>query len=97
MKNRGICRKCRSRDIVRIDGSTEGGTGVIFLSMGGLEAVALTRFLCCQCGYSEEWLDKEEMLERVKRRYKARFKPTHEIDQQSAKSATRWEKLKKDT
>lgn len=92
MKNRGVCRKCKSRDIIRVD-SSEGGSGVIFLSYGGLESIALTRFLCGSCGFTEEWLDNEEWLEKVKKRYKSRFR-TEPPEGVIVDKKSRWQKLR---
>lgn len=94
MKNRGVCRKCRSKDIVRIDGKLEGGT-VIYLGM--VDSVALTRFLCGNCGFTEEWLEGDELIDKVKRRYQSRFRtdlPKTVEDKSDPKS--RWERLNPD-
>ncbi len=33
-----------------------------------LSAVSLTRYVCCGCGYSEEWLDKDD-IPRLREKY----------------------------
>jgi hypothetical protein len=62
--------------------------------MGGLESVALTRFLCGTCGFTEEWLDNEEYLERVKKRYKSRFRTAEPPEGVSEEKKSRWQKLR---
>lgn len=71
MKNTKICTKCQSTDIVRFDG-TVGGYGAgnnIYIS--ALRAVKVHRYICCRCGYCEEWIDRED-LEKVKTSKKAK-------------------------
>ncbi len=71
MKNRGVCRKCKSHDIIRIDAKLEGGT-VIYLGL--MDSVALSRFICGNCGFTEEWLEGEEEIDKLKRRFQSRFR-----------------------
>ena len=67
MKNSEKCIKCGSNDIVRIDGYA-GPYGVgnnIMVGKSIFSAVNVNRYICCKCGYSEEWIDKED-LDKVK-------------------------------
>ena len=71
MKNTKICTKCASTDIVRFDG-TVGGYGAgnnIYIS--ALRAVKVNRYICCRCGFCEEWIDRED-LEKVRNSKKAK-------------------------
>ena len=73
MKNTGKCPKCSSGDIVRYDGYT-GAYGAGNNLMTGktvFSAVNVNRYICTFCGYSEEWIDADD-LERVKNSKKAR-------------------------
>ena len=65
MKNTGSCPKCHSSDIARVPAEPGGGHAPAG-PLGVLAGVALTRFVCCHCGYSEEWADD---LAAVKKRY----------------------------
>lgn len=63
MKTTRICPKCGGRDILRIEGTTgpygAGNniqTGFFFSS-----AVLVHRYVCGDCGYSEEWIDREDI------------------------------------
>ena len=71
-----VCPKCESSDIVRIDGYTGAyGTGNnIMIGKTLFSTVKVNRYVCCRCGFTEEWLDRED-LERVKNSKKAK-KPT---------------------
>lgn len=63
MKNTHICPKCNGSGIIRIEGSVRGyGAGNnIVLGVIALSAVKVHRYLCCECGFSEEWIDKEDI------------------------------------
>ena len=69
MKNSGQCTKCRSTSIKRIEGSVGSyGTGNnILTGMTIFSAVKVTRFLCLNCGFSEEWVDDRDALEKISR------------------------------
>ena len=73
MKNTKLCPKCGSGNIVRIDGHT-GAYGAGNNLMTGctiFSAVNVNRYICCSCGFTEEWIDKED-LEQVERSGKAK-------------------------
>ena len=60
MKKSNICPKCGSNDILMIPGSS-GAYGVgnnipLFFSY-----VKVNRYLCCTCGFSEEWIDEKDI------------------------------------
>lgn len=63
MKNTKICPKCNSSDIVRINGFTGAyGTGNnILTGLSVFSAIDVNRYVCCHCGYSEEWIDREDI------------------------------------
>ena len=72
MKN-GSCPKCRSTDILRFDGGIGpyGSGNHIITGFSALSAVSVNRYVCCSCGFTEEWVDKED-LPKVSRSKKAR-------------------------
>jgi len=37
--------------------------------MSNLSAVKVTRYLCCECGYSEEWIDNKEDIKKLCDKY----------------------------
>lgn len=70
MKNGKICPKCNSTDIIKIPGKA-GAYGVgnnIQVGWSNFSAVLVHRYVCCSCGYSEEWIDKED-ISRLKEKY----------------------------
>ena len=84
MKNTHTCPKCNGTDIIRIPG-TVGAYGVgnnIQTGLTNLSAVRVNRYLCCSCGYSEEWIDKQD-IPKLEKKYKLdsdiRFGNTYEF------------------
>jgi len=73
MKHSKICPKCNSADIVRIDGYTGAyGTGNNILTGKTIfSGVNVNRYVCCSCGFSEEWIDRED-IDKVKNSKKAK-------------------------
>ena len=63
MKNQKVCPKCGGSDILIIDGDVLGhGAGNnIMLGASMLSAVGVDRYICCSCGYTEEWVDMRDM------------------------------------
>ena len=63
MKNSKMCPKCQSVDIVRIDGyaGAYGAGNNVMVGMSIFSAVNVNRYVCCNCGFTEEWIDKEDI------------------------------------
>ena len=73
MKNTNECPKCRSNKIIVIPGST-GAYGVghnIPVGRTVFSYAKVNRYLCSDCGYSEEWVAKED-IERIAKKYDKR-------------------------
>ena len=72
MRNTKPCPKCNSTDILKIPGLAGGyGSGNnIPTGMSIFSAVKVTRYLCCECGYSEEWIDNKEDIEKLQKKFK---------------------------
>ena len=71
MKNTKLCPKCKSNDILRIPGyrGAYGSGNNINIGISVLSAVKVTRYLCCESGYSEEWIDNKEDIEKLRKKY----------------------------
>ena len=71
MENKKICPKCNGEKILRIPGETGiYGTGNN-IPAGFLNGtVNISRYLCCNCGYMEEWVDNKEDINKVEERYR---------------------------
>ena len=73
MKNSGICPKCGSGDILKVLSYTNRfGGGDVILTDNTLPVwlcgVEVPRYVCCACGYSEEWIDPKNLL-KLKKQY----------------------------
>ena len=73
MKLTRVCPKCGASDIVRIDGYTGPyGTGNnVMTGKTIFSGVNVNLYVCLRCGYSEEWIDRED-LEKVANSKKAK-------------------------
>ncbi len=63
MKNTKICPKCNSTNIVRFDGySGPYGTGNNIMTGATIfSGVNVNRYICCTCGFTEEWIDTQDL------------------------------------
>lgn len=61
MKNTNTCPKCSSTDVVRIEGGFEPHDNHIQVGWSIFSAVPVHRYVCCECGYSEEWIDTADL------------------------------------
>ncbi len=62
--------KCSDTDILLIPG-TSGAYGAgnnISTGKTVFSYALVNRYLCCSCGYSEEWIDKED-VPKLKKKY----------------------------
>lgn len=65
MKNTHICPKCNNNEIIRIDGEARayGAGNNIMIGATIFSAVNVNRYVCCNCGFTEEWIDQEDLWE----------------------------------
>lgn len=82
MKN-GLCPKCSSQDIVRVPGysGAYGSGNHIPFSIGIISyPILVTRYVCGQCGFSEEWIEEPDSLDNLKKKYQKAEgdEPVHE-------------------
>ena len=71
MKNSRKCPKCGSGDILFVKGVISHGVGANyanFIPTGFFRSVAVHRYVCGACGFTEEWIDRED-LEQLKKKY----------------------------
>ncbi len=63
MKKTNQCPKCQSKEIIFIPGHV-GAYGVgnnIQLGITNFSAIKVNRYLCTTCGYTEEWINQEDI------------------------------------
>jgi len=71
MKTTNICTKCNSVDVVIVKGEkTNYARGnVIFTGSTILSAAMVNKYVCCNCGFIEEWVDNSQDLQKIKLKY----------------------------
>ncbi|MBP2015913.1 hypothetical protein [Anaerococcus degeneri] len=71
MKNSNKCPKYGSSDIIKIPGHAGAyGTGNnIMVGMTTISAVPVDRYLCASCGYSEGWIDTDN-IQKIEKKFK---------------------------
>ena len=55
------CPKCQSANIVKIEGVIGRPGEQIQTGFFTTSAVPLNRYICCNCGFIEEWVDRENL------------------------------------
>jgi len=87
MKNTSACPKCESADIIRVPGTLDMGfwlTLPIYHNRIPLKSwavtpkktmVLVTRIVCTECGFSEEWIEGAEDITKLKKSYGPEKKP----------------------
>lgn len=67
VKNKGICPKCHSKKIVMVEGKVGPYWNGNNIAMGPnpKAAVLVDRYICCHCGYSEEWIEQRDGIEKI--------------------------------
>ncbi|MBN2589822.1 MAG: hypothetical protein JXA96_08160 [Sedimentisphaerales bacterium] len=71
MKNTHVCPKCESKNILHIPGMVRahGAGNNIPAGWTILSAVKVSRYLCTECGYSEEWVIDRDDIKRLIEKY----------------------------
>ena len=73
MKEIKTCTKCNSNKVVEIENSVgfnKGGNGFINIPINAFKTVSTSRYICCNCGYIEQWVSNKEDLECIYNTYK---------------------------
>ncbi len=70
MKTTKLCLKCHSSDVIIVPGNVEAyGIGNnIRTGMTVFSAIPVNRYVCCGCGFTEEWVDTED-ISKLKKKY----------------------------
>lgn len=59
MKRTKICPKCSSHEILRVKDTAGEYTNALII--GFFSTVYVPRYVCCDCGYVEEWVDTSDL------------------------------------
>ena len=72
MKNTGRCPKCGSLEVVRVPdhpGRWASGNNIYTTRATLLGKIPVIRYVCCRCGYVENWVERREELEIIRRAF----------------------------
>lgn len=63
MKTTHTCPKCGAAKILKVPGSAGayGAGNNIQVGLTNFSAVLVDRYICCSCGYTEEWIDTDDI------------------------------------
>lgn len=70
MKTTKKCIKCGSLDLLFVPGTADGGVydNAVRGGMTIFSGIPVNRFVCCNCGFTEEWIDRE-YIPKLRKRY----------------------------
>lgn len=63
MKINNTCVKCQSNNLRKVNGRFPMSETKNILKVTPFKNVYVTTYVCVECGYLEEWIEKEEDLE----------------------------------
>lgn len=68
MKNGSPCPKCGCRRVVRVPDNPRrhaSGSNIYTTSATLLGKIPVIRYVCCDCGYVENWVETRRELEKI--------------------------------
>lgn len=72
MKNSGKCPKCGSGNIVRVPDHSyrhASGNNIYNTTVTLAGKIPVIRYVCCDCGYVENWVELKNELEKIRHRF----------------------------
>lgn len=69
MKNTGKCPKCGSINIVRVPDNPNrhaSGNNIYTSTFTLIKKIPVTRYVCCSCGYVENWVENQKERDEIK-------------------------------
>ncbi|HIU28008.1 MAG TPA: hypothetical protein IAD16_06505 [Candidatus Fimisoma avicola] len=68
MKNNHCCPKCGSAEIKRIpdNGRYASGNNIYTTTVTLFGKIPVIRYVCCNCGYVENWVEKPNELDKIR-------------------------------
>lgn len=66
MKENKICSKCNSNKIAEVEntiGFKKNGNGFINIPISAFQTIEISRYICCECGYIEQWVSHKDDLD----------------------------------
>ena len=75
MKNTKRCPKCNSQNIVRVPDNQNrhaSGNNIYTSTFTLMKKIPVIRCVCCDCGYVENWVEKQREHDEIKRTFEKR-------------------------
>lgn len=75
MKQRHHCPKCGSVEIIRVPdrpGRHASGNNIYTTAFTLAGKIPVIRYVCCGCGYVENWVESREELRRIRETFELR-------------------------
>lgn len=71
MKNTRYCPKCQSKNIIRVpdDAHRYLSNSICITKFVTVERVPVARYVCCDCGYIEEWVENGNERNKIKKAF----------------------------
>ena len=71
MKNNAVCPKCGSHIVVRVpdDAHRYLANSICITKLVTVERVPVARYVCCDCGYVENWVEDPASLQAIRTRF----------------------------
>lgn len=72
MKNTKLCPKCGLRNIVRVPDNAvrhASGNNIYTTTLTLAGKIPVIRYVCCDCGYVENWVENPHELDKIKRTF----------------------------
>lgn len=75
MKNSHRCPKCGAVDVIRVPDHPmrhASGNNIYTTTFTLMGKIPVIRYVCCSCGYVENWVERREELGRLREAFEAR-------------------------
>lgn len=71
MKNVKRCPKCNSSNIIRVpdDAHRYLANSICITKLMTVERVPVARYVCCDCGYVEDWVENRNELNKIRKAF----------------------------
>lgn len=69
MKNTQTCPKCQGIEIVKVPGGNNWNGLENKIHVNSFKTVPVLRYVCVECGFSEEWVELGKDLDAVRNKY----------------------------
>ncbi len=73
MKNTKCCPKCCSKNIVRVPDNAHRylANSIAITNVAWVKRIPVARYVCCDCGYVENWVENRHELTKIKETFGA--------------------------